>query len=206
MVECLVYIGVLFLILGAGYVALYQGIDNSVTLHRNATISRPPSVPENAGELTSVLLLPSSRSNRILKAPFCVFLSLAEIVSYRLPPMPFSGVTSGSWISVVSNVKSIQHGIRPARASDCLAMGPRAGTAPESQHHPNAPALHFHRGAWTTFHKMKLLSPTLQSCQGPPAARRVSRDCRHGARRHPFTLRCRQLADARPSQPRIEIA
>jgi hypothetical protein len=35
-VECLVYIGVLFLLLGAGYLALDRCIDNSVVLRRNA--------------------------------------------------------------------------------------------------------------------------------------------------------------------------
>src|SRR5215813_10617322 len=36
MVEALVYIGVLFLLLGVGYVALYRCIDASTALRRNA--------------------------------------------------------------------------------------------------------------------------------------------------------------------------
>src|SRR5258705_13397698 len=36
MVECLVYIGAVFLLLGAGYVAVDRCIDNSVILRRNA--------------------------------------------------------------------------------------------------------------------------------------------------------------------------
>jgi hypothetical protein len=36
LMECLVYIGVLFLLLGVGYVALDRCIDNSIVLRRNA--------------------------------------------------------------------------------------------------------------------------------------------------------------------------
>jgi len=36
LVECLVYIGVLFVLLGVSYLALFRCIDNSVSLRRNA--------------------------------------------------------------------------------------------------------------------------------------------------------------------------
>lgn len=36
MIECLVYIGVVFALLGAGYAAMYRCIDNSVALRRSA--------------------------------------------------------------------------------------------------------------------------------------------------------------------------
>src|SRR5439155_17314082 len=36
MIECLVYIGVLFALLGVGYAAMYRCITNSVALRRNA--------------------------------------------------------------------------------------------------------------------------------------------------------------------------
>jgi hypothetical protein len=47
LIECLVYIGVLFVLMGVGYIALFRCIDNSVALRRNADdISRALHVGE----------------------------------------------------------------------------------------------------------------------------------------------------------------
>ncbi len=107
MVECLVYIGVLFLILGAGYVALYQGIDNSVTLHRNAD---DISTALRAGErwrtdvrsATAIIQVEPNPEGASLRIPIA-----GGDVSYRFATNAIlRRYKAGPWISVVSNVKS----------------------------------------------------------------------------------------------------
>jgi hypothetical protein len=107
MIECLVYIGMVFVLLGVASVALYQCIDRSVLLRRNADditsalhagerwrADVRSAVGAARLELTSngeILHLPSSRGE----------------VAYRLSGNAMTRrFGDGGWTTVVSNLKS----------------------------------------------------------------------------------------------------
>jgi len=107
MVECLVYIGVLFLVLGVGYVALYACIDSSVTLRRSAD---DITTALHAGErwradvraATGVISLESHPDGEILHIP-----TARGDISYRATTNAMlRRVASGPWVSLLPNMKS----------------------------------------------------------------------------------------------------
>jgi hypothetical protein len=105
--EALVYIGVLFLLLGVGYGALYRLIDNSVALRRNADdILRSM----HAGELwrsdvraaTRSIHLDNNANEQILRLE-----SVKGQVVYRFSGSAlFRRIGSGPWSLILDRVKS----------------------------------------------------------------------------------------------------
>jgi hypothetical protein len=116
MVECLVYIGVLFIILGAGYVMLYQGIGSSATLHRNADdISSALRAGErwraDVRSATGVLQVETNPEGAVLHIPIP-----NGNVSYRFTTNAIlRRYKSGPWVSVVQNVKTFNMESDPRR-------------------------------------------------------------------------------------------
>jgi len=107
LMECLVYIGVLFVILGAGYIAVDRCIDHSTVLRRNAD---DIANALHAGERWRVDVRAASGDIRVLKT------NGEQIVSITTPrgtrDYRFSGETvfrsmdHGTWTRLLENVKS----------------------------------------------------------------------------------------------------
>jgi hypothetical protein len=118
--EALVYIGLVFVVLGVGYVAMYSCIDNSVILRRNADdIARAL----NTGERWRADVRAATQSIVLetgLNEPTLHLRGATNQVDYR-----YSGATlyrrlnSGTWVPLLDNVKAstMQADSRPVVAA-----------------------------------------------------------------------------------------
>ena len=106
-IEALVYIGVLFVLLGAGYTALYHCIDSSVALRRNAD---DITSALHAGErwradvrsATSEVRLESTAAGELLHLE-----GASGTVVYRFNTNAVTRrVGAGPWVRLLPNVKS----------------------------------------------------------------------------------------------------
>ena len=107
MIEALVYIAVVFVLLGAGYAAMYRCIDNSIALRRNAD---DITSALHAGErwradvrsATSQARLETTDAGQLLS-----FESPRGPVSYRFSTNAIlRSVGAGPWTRLLPNVKS----------------------------------------------------------------------------------------------------
>ena len=107
MIEALVYIAVVFVLLGAGYAAMYRCIDNSIALRRNAD---DITSALHAGErwradvrsATSQARLETTDAGQLLS-----FESPRGPVSYRFSTNAvLRSVGAGPWTRLLPNVKS----------------------------------------------------------------------------------------------------
>jgi len=107
MIECLVYIGALFVLLGAGYAALYRCIDSSVALRRNAD---DITAALHAGErwradvrsMTGKLQFETTPDEQILRLP-----KPESEIAYRFSSNAvFRRLGAGPWVRLLSNVQS----------------------------------------------------------------------------------------------------
>lgn len=107
MIEALVYIAVVFVLLGAGYAAMYRCVDNSIALRRNAD---DITSALHAGErwradvrsATSQARLETTDAGQLL-----TFESPRGPVSYRFSTNAIlRSVGSGPWTRLLPNVKS----------------------------------------------------------------------------------------------------
>jgi hypothetical protein len=109
MTECLVYIGVLFAILGAGYVMLYRGIDSSVTLQRNAdditsTLRAGERWRADVRAATGIIRVEAAPDGEILHIP-----NAKGETAYRYSTNAIlRRFAAGPWICVLPNVKSFR--------------------------------------------------------------------------------------------------
>jgi len=104
--EALIYIGLLFVVLGVGYIALYRSIDNSAVLRRNAD---DIANALHAGERWRADVRSAAQAIRVENAPDEQILHLEggrNQVDYR-----FAGGTlyrrlnSGTWVHLLENVR-----------------------------------------------------------------------------------------------------
>jgi hypothetical protein len=107
MTEALVYIGVVMLLLGVGYAAMYRCIDNSVVLRRNANdITRSI----QAGERWRNDVRGSSGGLRLEATPEGQVLRLAQArgtVDYRFEEgTVYRRSNGGSWVKAIDGVTS----------------------------------------------------------------------------------------------------
>lgn len=107
MMECLVYIGLLFVVLGGGYAAMYHCIDNALVLRRNADdIAAALDAGERwradvraAGQLE---LLENSSTNQVLR-----FHGERDEVTYRFSDNTLSRqVGQGPWTRLLTDIKA----------------------------------------------------------------------------------------------------
>ena len=116
MAETLVYIGLLFLVLGIGYVAVYRSIDNSAVLSRNAA---DIANAVHAGERWRADVR-SARDIRWQSDAGSAVLRLTggpNQVDYRFADgVVFRRLDSGTWIRLLDHVKASE-----------MAFEPRAG-------------------------------------------------------------------------------
>ena len=107
MIEALVYIAVVFVLLGAGYAAMYRCVDNSIALRRNAD---DITSALHAGErwradvrsATSQVRLETTDAGQLLS-----FESPRGPVSYRFSTNAvLRSVGAGPWTRLLPNVKS----------------------------------------------------------------------------------------------------
>ena len=107
MIEALVYIAVVFVLLGAGYAAMYRCVDNSIALRRNAD---DITSALHAGErwradvrsATSQARLETTDAGQLLS-----FESPRGPVSYRFSTNAIlRSVGAGTWTRLLPNVKS----------------------------------------------------------------------------------------------------
>ena len=107
MIEALVYIAVVFVLLGAGYAAMYRCVDNSIALRRNAD---DITSALHAGErwradvrsATSQVRLETTDAGQLLS-----FESPRGPVSYRFSTNAIlRSVGAGPWTRLLPNVKS----------------------------------------------------------------------------------------------------
>jgi hypothetical protein len=105
--EALVYIGLVFLLLGVGYIAMYRCIDNSVVLRRNADdIARAL----NAGERWRADIRLASRAGHVengTNEPVLHLQGATVQVDYRCAGSTlYRRVNSGTWSPLLDNVKA----------------------------------------------------------------------------------------------------
>jgi hypothetical protein len=107
MVECLVYIGAVFVLLGAGYAAMYRCIENSVSLRRNA---EDIVNALHIGERWRADIRAANGQARIESLPGEQVLHLPSgrgEVAYRFSTNTiFRRVGAGQWSRLLQNVKS----------------------------------------------------------------------------------------------------
>lgn len=107
MVEVLVYIGMVFLLLGIGYMAMYRCINNSVALRRNAD---DISTALHVGERWRADVRASTVLPRIEVSNSAQTLQLntgdREIVYRYSNDALFRRAGEGPWVQVLTNIKS----------------------------------------------------------------------------------------------------
>jgi len=107
MIEALVYIGLVMVILGAGYVAMYRCIDNSVALRRSADdISRALQAGErwraDVRAVQGVVRLEDTSAEPTLYLP-----SARGEVAYRFASNAvLRRMGDGNWVRLLANVKT----------------------------------------------------------------------------------------------------
>jgi hypothetical protein len=116
MVEALIYIGVLFVLLGIGYAALYRCIDHSVALRRNAAdISGALQAGErwraDVRAAAGNIRVESSGTDQLLRLP-----GPRGELQYRFTEGAVSRrLDAGPWITLLTNVVSSQMESDPRR-------------------------------------------------------------------------------------------
>jgi hypothetical protein len=114
MVEALVYIGVVFVLLGIGYMAMYRCIDNSVALRRNADdIANALRAGErwraDVRAASSEIRLDAGAAGQILH-----LLTGRGEIDYRFATgAVFRRVGEGSWVCLLPNVKASSMAAEP---------------------------------------------------------------------------------------------
>ncbi|HWX23255.1 MAG TPA: hypothetical protein VN578_25410 [Candidatus Binatia bacterium] len=118
--EALVYIGLVFVVLGVGYVAMYHCIDNSVIMSRNADdIVRAL----NTGERWRADIRAAAQSILLetdQNEPTLHLRGATNQVDYRCAGATlYRRVNSGTWVPLLDNVKAstMQPDSRPAVAA-----------------------------------------------------------------------------------------
>lgn len=107
MSEALVYIGLVFVVLGVGYAALYRCIDNSTVLRRNADdIALALRIGEvwraDVRAANGQIRLESNSAERLLYVP-----RANGEVAYRFTTNAISRrLGQGTWVPLLTNVKS----------------------------------------------------------------------------------------------------
>jgi hypothetical protein len=130
MIECLVYLSVIVILLGAMFVMFYRCVDSSVGLRRNAD---DITSALHAGERwradvrasTGMLIVQADTEGAILRIP-----NGKGDVCYRfLTNAILRRVSSGTWTCVLSNVKNFQMESDPRQNVTCwrweLELEPR---------------------------------------------------------------------------------
>jgi hypothetical protein len=106
MIEALVYIGLLFAILGVGYAALYRCIDSSLAVRRNAD---DITSALHAGERWRADIRATETLPRVERADDTALLSLHTArgdVAYKYESNAiFRRLNTNQWICVLTNVK-----------------------------------------------------------------------------------------------------
>jgi hypothetical protein len=106
-IECLVYIGVVFVLLGAGFVMLYRCIDCSVTLRRNAD---DITAALHAGERWRADIRAANSLIRVESGPDGEVLHIPNPqgeIAYRFATNSILRRSAGGgWTCVLSNVKT----------------------------------------------------------------------------------------------------
>src|SRR5882724_2409579 len=107
MIECLVYIGVVFALLGAGYAAMYRCIDNSVALRRSADdITRSLRAGErwraDVRSANAAIRLDKSGAEQVLQIPT----EHGDIAYWFLTNAVFRHSANHPWSQILSDVKS----------------------------------------------------------------------------------------------------
>jgi hypothetical protein len=114
--EALIYIGLLFVVLGVGYIALYRSIDNSVVLRRNAD---DIASALHAGERWRADVRSASRAIRLQNASEEQVLHLEggrNQVDYRFASGTlYRRLNSGTWVHLLENVRSCAMQADPRR-------------------------------------------------------------------------------------------
>jgi hypothetical protein len=107
MVEVLVYIGMVFLLLGIGYMAMYRCISNSVALRRNAD---DISTALHVGERWRTDIRASTGQPRIETSDWEQVLHLPaddrEIIYLYSHQAVFRRNGEGPWVQVLTNIKT----------------------------------------------------------------------------------------------------
>ena len=107
MIEVLVYIGLVFMLLGIGYLAMYRCINNSVALRRNADdITTALHVGErwrsDIRSATAAPVIETSNSEQVLHLPN----RDREILYLYSREALFRRSGEGPWVQVLTNIKS----------------------------------------------------------------------------------------------------
>ena len=109
MIECLVYIGVVFILLGAGFVMLYRCIENSTALRRNADAI---TAALHAGERWRADIRAAHGVIRVEQAPGGSILHIPQQtneVAYRFVTNAIMRrFGQGNWSCVLPNVKNFR--------------------------------------------------------------------------------------------------
>jgi hypothetical protein len=104
LVECLVYIGLVFVVLGVGYAAMYKCIDNSMVLRRNADDVLNA---VHCGEVWRADLRSAKGLRLEADTQTLYFTGARGEMGYRfVTNTVLRRIRSGPWIPLLSNVKS----------------------------------------------------------------------------------------------------
>jgi hypothetical protein len=142
MTECLVYIGLVFVVLGAGYLALDRCINNSVLLNRNID---DIAAVLHVGERWRADIRAASATVRLEKAPDGQTLHMetpSGEVAYRLSTnVLFRRSGQGAWMTLLPNVKASDMHLESRKVVPAwcweLELQPRSrGTIPASKVRP----------------------------------------------------------------------
>jgi hypothetical protein len=130
-IECLVYIGVLFALLGVGYAALYRCIQNSVNLRRSADeLTRTLHI----GELWRADVRSARggiRIETVAGEPVLHLATSAGVVDYRFAENTlYRRATDGPWTGLLQSVNSCRFTPDERRYGSCwkceLELKPRS--------------------------------------------------------------------------------
>lgn len=107
LMECLVYIGLVTLVVGAAFIAAYRCIDNSAVLRRNA---EDIAKALNVGEQWRADIRKASAPIRVLRDPDGLMLEIPAPEQARLYWFSHSTLLrrtgDGPWVPLLNNVKS----------------------------------------------------------------------------------------------------
>jgi len=137
--ETLVYIGLVFVVLGVGYAALYRCIDNSIVLRRNADdIARSLRMGElwraDVRSANGQIRLETNSAEQFLRLPR----AQGEVVYRFSENTLFRRLGAGPWVPLLTNVKSSgmeadkRHNVTAWRWE--LELQPRAKASARASH------------------------------------------------------------------------